>query len=93
VNAVAKPQTHPAVWAKTATARLVSVDALRGFDMFWIMGGDYLLRSLPAVHDSPLTRELATQMEHCKWAGFHFYDLIYPLFVFIVGVALVFSIT
>ncbi len=73
--------------------RLLSVDALRGFDMFWIVGGDHLVRSLPAIHDSAITRELAAQMEHCEWAGFHFYDLIFPLFVFIVGVSLVFSIS
>jgi predicted acyltransferase len=60
--------------------------------MFWIVGGDYLVRSWPAIHDSAMTRELAAQMEHCEWAGFHFYDLIFPLFVFIVGVSLVFSI-
>ena len=75
------------------STRLVSLDALRGFDMFWIMGGDYVVRSWPKIHDSPLTRGLAAQMEHCEWAGFHFYDLIFPLFIFIVGVSLVFSIT
>ena len=75
-----------------APRRLLSVDALRGFDMFWIMGGDYILRSLPKIHDSILTRALAAQMEHCEWTGFHFYDLIFPLFVFIVGVSIVFSV-
>jgi predicted acyltransferase len=70
----------------------MSVDALRGFDMFWIVGGDYLVRSLVNVHDGPVTRELAGQMEHCLWAGFHFYDLIFPLFVWIVGVAIPFSL-
>src|SRR4051795_5713563 len=64
-----------------ASRRFISVDALRGFDMFWIIGGDHLIRSLPAAHDSPFTRTLAAQMEHCEWAGFHFYDLIFPLFV------------
>ena len=77
----------------TPSGRLMSVDALRGFDMFWIVGGDYLVRSLPGIHDSALTRGLAAQMEHCEWAGFHFYDLIFPLFVFIVGVSVVFSIS
>jgi predicted acyltransferase len=72
--------------------RLASLDALRGFDMFWIMGGDLLLRSLPRIYDSPLTRFAAAQMEHCDWAGFHFYDLIFPLFVFISGISIVFSI-
>jgi predicted acyltransferase len=72
--------------------RFLSVDALRGFDMFWIIGGDYLIRSLPNIHNSPFTRALAAQMEHCEWAGFHFYDLIFPLFVWIVGVSIPFSI-
>jgi predicted acyltransferase len=72
--------------------RVVSVDALRGFDMFWIIGGDHVIRSLRAIADTPLTRALAGQMEHCEWAGFHFYDLIFPLFVWIVGVAIPFSL-
>ena len=70
----------------------MSLDALRGFDMFWIVGGDYLFRSFHAIHDNALTRELAAQMEHCKWAGFRFYDLIFPLFVFIVGAAIPYSL-
>lgn len=72
--------------------RVFAVDALRGFDMFWIMGGDMLVRSLIHIRDTPLTRTLVDQMEHCKWAGFHFYDLIFPLFVWIVGVAIPFSV-
>ncbi len=28
---------------------------------------------------------MAGQMEHVPWAGFHFYDLIFPLFMFISG--------
>jgi predicted acyltransferase len=71
---------------------MVAVDALRGFDMFWIMGGDYVVRSFQKIDDSDLTRELANQMEHCSWAGFHFYDLIFPLFVFLAGVSITFSI-
>ncbi len=77
----------------SASTRLLSLDALRGFDMFWIMGGDYVVRAWPKLHDSPMPRGLAAQMEHCEWAGFHFYDLIFPLFIFIVGVSLVFSIS
>jgi predicted acyltransferase len=72
--------------------RFMSVDALRGFDMFWIVGGDWLVRSLVKIHDGPVTRGLETQMEHNEWAGFHFYDLIFPLFVWIVGVSIAFSV-
>ena len=70
----------------------MSVDALRGFDMFWIVGGDFLIRSLVNVHDNPATRALAGQMEHREWAGLNFYDVIFPLFVWIVGVAIPLSL-
>lgn len=73
--------------------RLVSLDALRGFDMFWIVGADVVLSGLRRFSDNPVTRLLADQLEHKDWAGFAFYDLIFPLFVFIVGVSLVFSLS
>lgn len=73
--------------------RLVSLDALRGFDMFWILGADALVLALGAMSLSPPLRALARQLEHKSWDGFAFYDLIFPLFVFIVGVSLVFSLT
>jgi predicted acyltransferase len=71
----------------------MAIDALRGFDMFWILGADLIIRSLSKISSTPFTRLLARQMDHCEWAGFHFYDLIFPLFVFIVGISLVFSVT
>jgi len=70
---------------------MVSIDALRGFDMFWIIGGDLLVQALNGMKPTPVTRFLATQMDHCDWAGFRFYDLIFPLFLFIVGVSIVLS--
>src|SRR6185295_11033051 len=74
------------------TPRLKSLDALRGFDMFWIMGGDSLAAALHKVGGNRVTDGIANQLEHVPWAGFHFYDLIFPLFVFIVGVSIVFSL-
>ncbi len=70
----------------------MSVDALRGFDMFWIVGAESLVTALHRMNDNQPTRFLANQLEHVDWDGFHFYDLIFPLFVFIVGVSLVFSL-
>jgi predicted acyltransferase len=72
--------------------RLFSLDALRGFDMFWIIGGDALFRSLAEVTNWSWARAWAVQLEHVEWAGFHFYDLIFPLFMFISGVAIPFSL-
>jgi len=71
---------------------VLAIDALRGFDMFWIIGGEGLVFALRAAFPGKLTTLLATQMEHVAWEGLRFYDLIFPLFVFIVGVALVFSL-
>ena len=73
--------------------RLTSLDALRGFDMFWILGGDALVYALHEMSGNPVTKFLAVQLDHVEWAGFHFYDLIFPLFVFIMGVSTVFSLT
>src|SRR5512143_2786720 len=78
--------------AEPGTGRVASLDALRGFDMFWIIGGDAICRSLPAVTDAPWARFLAGQVEHRPWAGFTFYDLIFPLFLFIVGAVFPFSL-
>jgi predicted acyltransferase len=72
--------------------RVMSVDALRGFDMFWILGADSLVYALNRMTQTAPTQFLATQLEHAEWDGFHFYDLIFPLFVFLVGVSMVFSL-
>lgn len=72
--------------------RVVSIDALRGFDMFWIIGGGTLFASLDGVFGNPVTAFIAEQLEHVEWQGFHFEDLIFPLFLFIVGVVLPFSV-
>ncbi len=77
----------------TRSARLMGLDALRGFDMFWIVGADELVKGLRKVSDSGALRGLAGQLEHVAWAGFRFEDLIFPMFVFIVGVSLVFSLS
>jgi predicted acyltransferase len=73
--------------------RVASIDALRGFDMFWITGGEGIIHALYKVWPGTATRVLNTQFEHVPWAGFHFYDLIFPLFLFVVGVVLPFSLT
>ncbi len=69
--------------------RLYSLDALRGFDMFWITGGGAL-----AIIISQMTGAgwLGQQMHHVEWSGFQFEDLIFPLFMFIAGVAIPFSV-
>jgi len=79
--------------SSTVSQRLMSLDALRGFDMFWIIGAEDLFHALNKISDTGIARGMAEQLEHEDWEGFHFYDLIFPLFVFIVGVSLVFSLS
>jgi len=71
--------------------RLISVDALRGFDMFWIIGGSAVITGLAKAVGGPL-EALEPQFEHVPWEGLHFFDLIWPLFMFIVGVSIPLSI-
>ena len=85
------PNTTAAPWPDSQ--RLMSLDALRGFDMFWILGADSFVYALHEMSRNPVTAFLATQLDHAEWAGFHFYDLIFPLFVFMMGVSTVFSLT
>src|ERR1700744_3060957 len=72
--------------------RLLSLDGLRGFDMFWIIGGPQLVRSRAKVWPGRFTDTLAQQFEHVPWVGLHLFDLIWTLFMFMVGVSLSFSI-
>jgi predicted acyltransferase len=72
--------------------RLKSLDALRGFDMFWIIGGDWLLETLVKTSSWKGDDFLAEQVHHAPWAGVHFYDLIFPLFMFLAGVSIPYAI-
>jgi predicted acyltransferase len=76
---------------KPEIKRLYSLDALRGFDMFWIMGGEVIFVGLAALTGLPVVKWWAGQLEHVPWHGFHFYDMIFPLFLFIAGISFPFS--
>lgn len=76
----------------TFSERLASLDVLRGFDMLWIIGGGGLIISLAKTTQWGWLQVIAGQMEHANWEGFHFYDLIFPLFMFISGVAIPYAI-
>lgn len=75
----------------TPANRLYSLDALRGFDMFWITGGQKLVFALATVTGWPLFEWMNSQMHHVAWNGFAFYDMIFPLFLFLAGVSMPYS--
>ncbi len=72
--------------------RLYSLDALRGFDMFWIMGAEEIVHQMAKATGSPIWEAAANQLTHPSWNGFHLYDLIFPLFLFLAGVATPYSV-
>jgi predicted acyltransferase len=75
-----------------AADRLQSLDALRGFDMFWIMGGKNIFVGLATLTGWPVFKWWAGQLTHAPWHGFTFYDMIFPLFLFIAGISFPFSL-
>lgn len=73
--------------------RLRSIDALRGFDMFWIMGVGTFVAQVAEIVRTPFWTSLAVQFEHPYWNGFTFWDMIFPLFMFLSGLSSPFSIS
>lgn len=78
--------------AQLPSNRVHAIDALRGFDMFWIIGADTFFTSLLGLFATDWSSKLSLQLEHVAWEGFRFYDLIFPLFLFLVGCALPYSL-
>jgi predicted acyltransferase len=107
-----KSETVPVI--KPFPNRLQSLDALRGFDMFWIICGEGIFHGIASVVKQKyslqqnnidwqirMTKDvtlierffvtLSNQLHHTVWNGFTFYDVIFPLFIFIAGVSMPFS--
>ena len=84
-EAVAHPEKPP---------RIMSVDALRGFDMFWIIGGKEFFSAVVALlcFSGGVPEWLAYHLDHVKWEGFAAWDLIMPLFLFVSGVSIPFAL-
>lgn len=79
--------------AQPSPPRLMSLDALRGLDMFFIAGGATIIRAFTKGTENPVLKEIQVQFTHVEWEGFHFYDLIFPLFLFMIGVAIPYSLS
>jgi predicted acyltransferase len=59
--------------------------------MFWIAGGRELLVTAVAIFKDPFPHWLEEQFKHSEWEGFTAWDLIMPLFLFVVGAAMPFA--
>ena len=82
-----RPTSPPAAGSK----RLVSLDAFRGWTMFWIVGGEAIVEALHSLHSGPLINGLVYELNHTDWQGLRFYDLIWPSFMLMTGMSLPFS--
>jgi predicted acyltransferase len=71
--------------------RLLSLDALRGFDMMWIISGEIFVHALAKASGDPVSTWMSNQLHHTVWNGFTFYDMIFPLFIFIAGISMPYS--
>ncbi len=90
-KAVSAVSAAEVVTPKPAAVRLVSLDAFRGFIMFWIVGGSALVVGLQALGHNWLIDGILYQLEHSKWEGLRFYDCIWPSFMLMVGMSIPFS--
>lgn len=75
----------------TTNGRLVSLDALRGFVMFWIMSGEHIIHALAKAAPIPVFTWMSSQLNHTDWNGITFYDMIFPIFLFVSGVSMPYS--
>jgi predicted acyltransferase len=87
-NAPATPVAAPGF----APRRVLSVDALRGFDMFWIMGLAGTLDAAAMAWPGILPHAFIEHLDHVEWHGFRGFDLVFPLFLFLAGVSTAFSV-
>lgn len=71
--------------------RIMSIDVVRGFDMLLIIFADQFFITLHKGSGSTFTGVLAKQFDHPEWFGSAFYDIIMPLFLFVVGAVIPFS--
>jgi len=86
MNADSKPIISP------LPDRIISVDFFRGFTMFLLAGEAARIYSQFDKFDSSIMHFFGNQFSHHEWHGLHFWDLIQPFFMFIVGVAIPFAV-
>lgn len=77
----------------TNPPRLASLDILRGFDLFLLVFFQPVLVALGHQLNLPFLNSVLHQFDHETWEGFRFWDLIMPLFLFMTGASMPFSLS
>lgn len=93
IEVAAAPDEQATTAKATKPPRMMSIDALRGFDMFWIVGGREVVIAFLLLFSTTgeLPEWLHYQFSHVDWVGFAAWDLIMPLFLFISGASIPFA--
>ncbi len=92
------PARHAALPEAAQPRRIGSIDALRGINMFWLFGVNGAAAALAQMTSgkgttlSAVGGFLGSQFVHVSWQGLHFYDIIFPLFIFVTGISIVLSL-
>ena len=77
----------------SSSKRLESLDALRGFDLFFLVALGPLMHSLARTANVEWLNESMWVFSHVSWEGFSPWDLIMPLFLFMSGISMPFSLS
>mgnify|MGYP002551785558 CR=1 FL=1 len=75
------------------TSRLASLDILRGFDLFLLVFFQPVFAALVRQLNLPFLNDILYQFDHEVWEGFRFWDLVMPLFLFMTGASMPFSLS
>lgn len=75
------------------TSRLASLDILRGFDLFLLVFFQPVFAALARQLNLPFLNDILYQFDHEVWEGFRFWDLVMPLFLFMTGASMPFSLS
>ncbi|HOU95843.1 MAG TPA: DUF5009 domain-containing protein [Bacteroidales bacterium] len=84
--------TESKTFSSPLPGRIISVDFFRGLTMFLLIGESTRLYAHLLDLNNPVLHFIGNQFHHHEWHGLHFWDLIQPFFMFIVGVAIPFSV-
>ena len=75
------------------TQRLESLDILRGFDLFMLVGLEMTMHQLSSAIDTPIFHSFMWCFTHVDWEGFSTWDLVMPLFMFMSGITIPFALS
>jgi len=73
--------------------RLESLDVLRGFDLFMLVGLETAIHQLSSAVDTPSFHSFMWCFSHVDWEGFSPWDLVMPLFMFMSGITIPFALS